>query len=189
MKYLKNEKGVTLVELLVTLGIMGIVLSAIFTFFLFNYRSFIRSEDQVEAQYQAQIAMNELIENVIGAEGIAIAELQNTGENKYLVKTIVFKIYEESEDEDSFIKVEYKNQRLYRTDKVNISASEDIKNKYKGDTFTTNQYAIGIEDFQIQLIGTEDYKKSKGIKLFITSNMNNEEVSLENQIYFRNWKE
>ncbi len=188
MIYLKNKKGFTLVELLLALGIMGIVLSAIFTFFIFNYKSFVRGENQVEAQYQSQIAMNELIENIMDAEKIAVADLENKVDGKYPVKILVFKISDDDEDMDTYIKFEYKNQKLYKTNKVKINSTDSIESRYKEDIFTTNQYAVGIRNFQIELQEAEDYKESKGIKVFITININNEEIHLKNQVYFRNWK-
>ncbi|RKD27890.1 prepilin-type N-terminal cleavage/methylation domain-containing protein [Caminicella sporogenes DSM 14501] len=185
---MNNKHGFTLVEVLISIAIMGIILSAVFSFFLSNYKTFIKSDNQIEAQYQAQIAMNELVENIMEAEALVVADLGNRIGNKYPVKTLVFKIYDE--ERDVYIKYEYKEDKLYRTSKLEIPLGFDIKDYYKKDKFNTNQYAVGIKDFKIELIGGDktELEKVRGIKIFITSSVGSEEITLTNQVYFRNWK-
>ncbi|MBF8982643.1 type II secretion system protein [Lutibacter sp. B2] len=158
----KNNQGFTLVELLVVLGIMGIIISAMFSFFLSNYKTFYRADDQVEAQYEAQIATNKLIDNVIDAQKIALVQPTIEDDQWHNINKIIFK-------------------------------KGFVNNKEKEWILTTDEYDLNIIQFQIKLLGPSSYSKGnyeacKGIAIKITSKVNDAEVDMKNEVYFRNWK-
>ncbi|MCT4595177.1 MAG: prepilin-type N-terminal cleavage/methylation domain-containing protein [Anaeromicrobium sp.] len=71
MKYKKhNNKGFTLIELLIVIGIMGVIITAIFSFFISNLKTFNRADDHIQAQNNAQAAMNIIIGDIIGGQGL-----------------------------------------------------------------------------------------------------------------------
>ena len=49
-----NNKGLTLIELIITIALLGIIISFMFTFFQFNYSTFFRSN----RQYNVQTSLN-----------------------------------------------------------------------------------------------------------------------------------
>lgn len=51
---LLNNKGLTLIELIITIALLGIIISFMFTFFQFNYSTFFRSS----RKYNLQISLN-----------------------------------------------------------------------------------------------------------------------------------
>jgi len=61
---MKNIKGFTLIELIVVLGLSGIVISVIMSFFIANYKSYQTINTESEVQYQSQYIIN-YITNVI----------------------------------------------------------------------------------------------------------------------------
>lgn len=63
-----NSKGFTLLELIIVLALVGMVISSIFSFLLFNMRTFNRGTDQVQAQHEAQMLMDKVIDNIIETE-------------------------------------------------------------------------------------------------------------------------
>ncbi|MBF8982646.1 prepilin-type N-terminal cleavage/methylation domain-containing protein [Lutibacter sp. B2] len=202
MNYIKkNNQGFTLIELLVALGIMGIVISAIFSFFIFNYKTFLRADKQVEVQYEAQIAMNELIDRVIDVQKIVKIEPEIEDEQWHNINKIIFKteyIDDHNKEWVRLIQFDYNDNSI--DNKLNRGQSKRLKESNENaiisrmlNKITTNEYALNIIKFQVKLIGSpsysgENYNECKGICVRIISTVKNTEVKLENEIYFRNWK-
>jgi uncharacterized repeat protein (TIGR02543 family) len=56
MTYIRNKLGLTLVEIIISIAIMGIVLMTIFSFYNFGSNTFIRGKDEYAAQSTARLA-------------------------------------------------------------------------------------------------------------------------------------
>ena len=72
MNLIRSNKGLTLIELLVTLTIISFVLASIYTFYLAGLRGWHRSIDQIEAQQSARIAMDKIIRELRFAHEISL---------------------------------------------------------------------------------------------------------------------
>lgn len=59
-----NEKGFTLIELIITCALTGFVIAALYTFYLFGLESWGRCANRVENQQTARIAMNKIIKEL-----------------------------------------------------------------------------------------------------------------------------
>lgn len=57
---LNNQKGLSLIELIVSMAILGMIITAIFSFSQFNYRQFNETEASVELQGNLRTAMNKI---------------------------------------------------------------------------------------------------------------------------------
>ena len=68
-KFIKYEQGYTLIELLIITAVAGILISAIMTFFIINFRTFNRETDDLRAQTQASKAIEFLTEKIIETRG------------------------------------------------------------------------------------------------------------------------
>ena len=72
--YIKNKKGVSLIELLVVITILGIVILGLVTFFTGGTRSWVAGQSQLTAQRNARQAMDLMVrelrhsERLIGGE-------------------------------------------------------------------------------------------------------------------------
>ena len=182
MKKLKEKKGFTLVELLVTLGIMCIVMTAIFTFFIFNYNTYHKAEDRIEAQYNVQKVMGEFIDSIIAAEKIiAITDRQGNTINFfnndfYKIGQIRFKIgdkYYIFKHEDDEIR------RGYTTSQTDEPASYmTIASSIAAFEITPVPYDVGTT-----------YNDCKGLQIRFTGKKNNQFVEVKNKIFLRNWAE
>ena len=60
----KNISGITLIELMVALGIMGIVMTTLYSLFTFSNRTLLRGERQYDIQSDMRIAMDSLVNNI-----------------------------------------------------------------------------------------------------------------------------
>lgn len=67
-----GERGITLIELLVTLTILGFVITALYTFYLSGLQSWNRSIDRMEYQQSARIAMNKMVSEIRYAHSVEI---------------------------------------------------------------------------------------------------------------------
>lgn len=164
-----GQEGFTLVELLVVLGIMGIILSAIFSFFLSNVKTFHRADNQMEAQYHAQMAMSQLVDYIVGAEGI-----NHLPEGAAITYPVSFKVSaNDIIDIDHIIQIDYKNNELIFYERQSLS----------GLVEKTNTFGKNITNLSISPLAN-----NKGVRINITSTKNDAIVSLQNEVFFRNKK-
>lgn len=98
---MKDQKGFTLIELIVILGLATIVMGAVMSFFIANYRSYNRLNTESELQYQSQYIINFMTDKILAAE-----KYEEDGKYKFYVddKCIYFWTDGDSlmfEDEDN----------------------------------------------------------------------------------------
>lgn len=174
MKLFKgNCKGLTLVELILTISIMGIVMAAIFSFLIFNVKAYYRADAQIQAQQQTYTAMNVIVEKVIAAKKVVESDPSISNDVDYYdIKKVVFKL-----SDGNYIRFDHKiDNKLY----YGIDSNKD--------SITTNEYASNIKEFKIKLNGFDgsNYNSCDGISIRIKSKVDESEVEVENEVYFRN---
>jgi len=89
MKYLKSidRKGFTLIELIVVLALIGLLITAIFSFFLFGNNTFRRSESMSRAQADVRIASDFISTQVRNASIVTFSTPTDlTGYNQLILK-------------------------------------------------------------------------------------------------------
>ncbi|MDY6826634.1 MAG: prepilin-type N-terminal cleavage/methylation domain-containing protein [Bacillota bacterium] len=67
-----TEKGFTLIEVIVTLALLSMVLTTLYSFYLFGLQSWQRGIDQTEIQQSARIAMDTMIRELQKAEEFSL---------------------------------------------------------------------------------------------------------------------
>ena len=67
-QFCKNNKGFTLVEVLVAVGILGIALVAITGFMVVGARTFASTSSEVNLQYESQLAFNQLQDMIVDTQ-------------------------------------------------------------------------------------------------------------------------
>lgn len=111
-----NNKGITLVEMLVALSITSIVMVAIFTFISVGTSNFNSSKKEVAVQTEAQTVMNQLSDLIIDADrGVLVYGSYGTTYDKALV------IY--NKDKIHMIFYHAGNKKLYYAKSDRIASS------------------------------------------------------------------
>ena len=68
----QQEAGLTIIELLATLAILGMIIAALYSFYLSGLHSWNRSIDRMEDQQSARIAIDKIIKEVRYAHAVEI---------------------------------------------------------------------------------------------------------------------
>lgn len=84
MNFRPCEKGLSLVELLVTLAIISFIIMAVYTFYLAGLKGWQRSLDQIESQQSARIAMDKIIRELLYAYELSLHD--NDREIRFKIK-------------------------------------------------------------------------------------------------------
>ena len=72
--YIKNKKGVSLIELLIVITILGIVILGLVTFFTGGTRSWVAGQSQIKAQRNARQAMDLMVRELRHSEKFLISQ-------------------------------------------------------------------------------------------------------------------
>lgn len=68
--YINNQKGLSIIEIMVSLLIGSMIISAISSFLIFNIKSFNSTQKQVDIQYDAGLSINQLVNRLMASKGI-----------------------------------------------------------------------------------------------------------------------
>lgn len=73
---MKDKRGFTLIELIVVLGLAGVVMSVVMSFFIANYKSYETINTESEVQYQSQFIINYMTNKILEAESFDGSEFK-----------------------------------------------------------------------------------------------------------------
>ena len=68
----KHQRGFTLLEVIITTLIASLLIGTITTFLVISVKSYNTNKDSVELQYQAQVTLNMMIDNIMYSEGVEV---------------------------------------------------------------------------------------------------------------------
>ena len=165
---MNNKKGFTFIELMIVLGIIGIVISSIGLFLNANIKLFNDGASKVEAQAQAQLAVTNIANTCIPTRGISIPSTINP----------------------EFLAGNLKNITLLNLDGTETTISYDAMSKdlKSNSGGITKILAKDIEAFTIQAVSkaTPSFYDCIGLKFNIISTVKGSSVTITNEVYFRN---
>ena len=177
MKLIKNKiQGFTLVELLITLSLAGIILTLVFSFFINNLKNFNRAEHEVDLQYNGQFAKEYITKIVTQSKGISFVESidgvdKTSTSDRVNVKQITFIV--ENADES--------------TSDISFSIDEVSKELHSSDIMSS--IAQYVEKLVIEPVpSNENYSNARGIALIINLSKGDVNKRIESQIKFRNYE-
>ncbi|MCD5325680.1 MULTISPECIES: PilW family protein [Pontibacillus] len=135
-RFLRNEEGVTLVELLAALALLGIVILLISNAHLFGQKQFVSQSEQIENESNVRYAMNVITKEVRRAETVTVSsDVLKTNAHEFELRgNRIFK--------DQSVLVE--NIEMFSVQKNNEKITITIKsmpNEFeKASTLTTDLY-------------------------------------------------
>lgn len=106
---LRDRRGITLVETLVVLVLIGIIMAALTTFLTTSLNLFGRGDRQTEVQQQARIAMNHLRNDLTAARSVEVSDVNAGGTLVALIERPV-----QGESEELEVRYTLENRTLYR---------------------------------------------------------------------------
>lgn len=173
-----DKKGFTIIELIISLGILAIVLSLVFTFFMSNQRSMSKIEVKSSLQQEAQIVLDYISKSgmqagkITSINGISDSNLINQNTSNAPIDSIVFEAYDGNN---------YSFTLNNTTHELHYSGS-GVSDKVIG------RYVKGITVSIINGTSSTYYNNCSAVKVKVAFNKNNDSSDYEVAInvYFRN---
>lgn len=181
-----KKRGFTLIEVLITVAILGIVMIPLSNFFFTNYNTLNKVSKQIDLQSEGEKGIKKIVNSAIESKGIVEVrgggkELgeENTAEN---IDRIVFKTVDDSGN-DIYKVFEVADNKLWH--------GTGDKNKIidKDESLSSNEVSgmVIAENIQFVNVGAiESFINADGIKLTIVLSKDNVTSSVESEVYFRN---
>lgn len=162
-------------ENIITLGIMGIILTILGNFTLTNIKKYSIADAELELQYHAQIAMNEIVDKVLRTKGIQIANGKAAvvfyDSNEQKIRKIFFDNSAGANPSMNTLVIEHKFNSLF----------------YGYGNTATVVFANYVHSFIVKPMPLgSSYSDCKGIQIIIVMEIENVDLVIENEIYFRN---
>lgn len=174
-----KNKGFTMVELLVALGISSIVIGLIFSFFMGSFKGYEISKNSSELQYQSQYILNYMAEKIVNSKNISLVMADSTtgysitanrnAKVKYPVKKISFKYGNENENYVFHI---VDNNIRYGVGGKNIQPTVELGNY--------------VDGMFISLLKDESFSNCKSFKITIIMKKNEQVYEAFQAISMRN---
>lgn len=138
----KNNKGLSLVEMIIAVAIISIVLTTVVAFMVTGTKLFNRSNNEIELQEQAQLAVNNIENRIIDAQLGAAFKVDGS----YHILTIMNETDKEYvfwiDDTDS--NVDNRKKIFYDTSATNVT-------KAKADLDLSEVLAKNVQSFEVTL--------------------------------------
>lgn len=172
-----KKKGVTLIELLVTIAIISIVFSVISSFFFTNYKTLNSVNKDLELQSQGERAISFMVDNIIEGYGVeSVERLLNTIALDSITETEITKLSVKKQDsaENKYTSVfELDNGILNYTKGTDGSVKVEVCNSVKSIIITP-------------LPSGKSFSSGNGLRIKITMKSDEQEKVFVNEVYLRN---
>ncbi|SCG83298.1 hypothetical protein DW1_1728 [Proteiniborus sp. DW1] len=181
--YRISNRGFTLIELIISLALTGIILSIILSILISNISMFHINDKDIELQQQSQFIIGFLEDKIIESIGITYLQDDNgitkheTNE-KVNLKKVIFKNIPEADDEGYIFQLSKDPSHNY----YNLKYGEGLSG------VSTVEVGNYIEKIEVEPIHVDNiYTEAKGLALEILFNINGKKKAFRTQLFFRNY--
>ena len=178
-----ENRGLTLVELLVAIAIASIVSTGVFSFMVVGARSFQKTSADVNVQHEAQLVLNQLQDLVVDTNvGVDYSKDEST-------KDATFTLYNyDSADPDKHVyEVVYQaaDQKLFYNEYVPLASGEEASRIVSKGSVVCQQQLLGehISDFAVDLSALE---KKRVVRIDLEVEKSNSKYKASSNITLRN---
>ena len=175
-----KNKGFTMVELLVSLGISSIVIGLIFLFFVSNFKGYKAVGNDSELSFQAQYILNYMVDKVINSNSLSLVKADNTtyysmtrirsAETEYPVNKISFKYG--SEDDENYI---------FYIENDDIRYGNDVIDKEP-----TGELGTFVDSMYISLFSDNSFQNTRAVIIKIVMKKDGQTYEAFQAAYMRN---
>lgn len=183
-----KKRGFTLIEVLITVAILGIVMTALSNFFFTNYNTLNKVSKQIDLQSEGEKGMKKIVNTSIESKGIVEVKKggeelieKDTAEN---ISRIVFKTIDTSGN-DIYEIFEVADNKLWHGTSTDNSKIIDKD----GGSLASGEIKgqIAAEDIvSVSVKADKALKEAEGITITIALSQGNVNIDLNSQAYFRN---
>jgi prepilin-type N-terminal cleavage/methylation domain-containing protein len=175
-----KNKGFTIIELLVSLGISSIVVGLIFSFFILNYKGYKSVRNDSEMHFQAQYILNFMSGRIIDSNSMSFARMSTdiysmtavrSAGTEYPVDKVSFKYGSESEKENYVFHIIKDTIRYGKGDKE-MNPTVELGN------YVDRMYLLVLRD--------ESFQNTKAVKLKLVMKKGGQMYEAFQAVYMRN---
>lgn len=179
----RSSEGFTLIELIISLALTGIIVSIILSILISNITIFHNNDRDIEIQQQGQFIIGFLEDKIIESSGITYLQ-DSSGGTKH-----------ETKDRVTLNKIVFRNVPEAIEEGYIFQLSKDLKYNYYNLKYGiglsgTPTVEVGnyIEKIELEPIPLDSiYTEAKGVALEIHFNCNGKRKAFETKFFFRNY--
>ncbi|SHI92447.1 PilW family protein [Lutispora thermophila] len=177
-----SKKGFTIIELLITMPIFGIIILLVFTATISNMNTIKHIEAEVELQQQAQLIFSFMEEKIIQSSGVIFLQ-DSKGFQKH-----------NTNEKLSILKIIFKNPPNHKDKGYIFALSKDSENDYYNLKYgigtwggASNELGNYIRKIEVEPIPkNKKYNEADGINIKIYFSLEGYTLAYENSYFFRN---
>lgn len=170
-----GKKGFTLVELLVVLGLFGIIISLVMSLFITNLKSYETINNYTELQFQSQYILNFMANKILESKYIELAKantsshLKKTGERKITKISFRYGI-----KRNQCYNFEIKNNKIYYGNTCSFYCP-------------TIELGCYIRELKVEPICGKKFKDSDAIRIILILEKDKQIYETEQTVHMRNF--
>lgn len=183
---MNNNKGFTVVELILAIAIAGIIMGAIGSFLVFNLKGFNVTKNVIDIQYEGQLAMNQLTSIAMESEGIEAIKDENDADSIDVTTPISVNEVLFNHKELNGVNEETTTYLISYDDTAKKLSVKITYPDTSTDSYVMARYVTG---FSLEATGGQDFEMTKSVEMHLSFGENMSKIDLQSHVKFRNMHE
>ncbi len=172
--FIKNKSGFTLTELLISLGMFGLIFSLIMQLYISDYKSYKYIRNDTELQFQAQYILNFMSDKIVDSKGIARIEYQLSGLLKKTSEQKITRISFKYGNSNKCYNFDIKYNKIFYGNNIASAEANAELGAYVSEMFIC-PVPMGVS-----------FENAKAIKIRLKLKKEKQSYEVEQSVYMRN---